>query len=365
MLPDSAASIGNSSFNGCIGLSSVVIPKNVISIGDGAFSACSGLTNVTIGESVIHIGAAPFQLCTNLMAITVEPLNPVFSCVAGVLFNKGQTVLYEYLAGNAGASYTIPNSVTNVGSSAFSGCTSLRNITIPNSVISIGDGAFYYCRNLTSVTIPDSVTNLGSYAFYCCFGLTNATIGNSVTSIGDYAFYYCTSLSSVVIGSSVTSIGDEAFAWCNGLTSITIPEGVTRIGYGAFIDCYLLWSVYCRGNAPSGDDPNLFYCAPEGTVYYLPGTTGWGPTFGGRPTALWTLPYPLILNNSSLGVQTNAFGFIISWATNIPVVVETSTDLANPEWQPVSTNTLTGGSAYFSDPEWINNPARFYRLRSP
>jgi len=26
------------------------------------------------------------------------------------------------------------------------------------------------------------------------------------------------------------------------------------------------------------------------TVYYLPGTTGWGPTFAGRPTALWTLP---------------------------------------------------------------------------
>ena len=71
------------------------------------------------------------------------------------------------------------------------------------------------------------------------------------------------------------------------------------------------------------------------TVYYLPGTTGWDSTFAGRPTALWVLPYPLILNNgSSFGVQTNGFGFIISWATNISVVVEASPDLSNPSGLP-------------------------------
>jgi len=102
----------------------------------------------------------------------------------------------------------------------------------------------------------------------------------------------------------------------------------------------------------------------------LPGTTGW-PTpppepFGGRPTALWALPYPLILNNGQgFDVQTNGFAFIISWATNISVVVEACTDLVNPDWSPVATNTLTGGSSYFSDPDWTNYPSRFYRLRSP
>ncbi len=37
--------------------------------------------------------------------------------------------------------------------------------------------------------------------------------------------------------------------------------------------------------------------ANSGTVYYLPGTTGWGSTFGGWPTALWYQPKPLILGN--------------------------------------------------------------------
>jgi hypothetical protein len=81
---------------------------------------------------------------------------------------------------------------------------------------------------------------------------------------------------------------------------------------------------------------------------------------------LWTLPYPLILNNNpSFGVQTNGFGFIISWATNLPVVVQACTNLANATWVPVQTNTLTGGSSYFSDPQWTNYRARFYRIRSP
>jgi len=32
---------------------------------------------------------------------------------------------------------------------------------------------------------------------------------------------------------------------------------------------------------------------------------------------------------------------------------------------PLATNTFTGGSSYFSDPQWTNYPARFYRLRAP
>ena len=47
------------------------------------------------------------------------------------------------------------------------------------------------------------------------------------------------------------------------------------------------------------------------------------------------------------------------------VVVEAATNLSNPVWLPVQTNTLTGDKYYFSDPEWTNYPGRFYRVRSP
>jgi len=140
---------------------------------------------------------------------------------------------------------------------------------------------------------------------------------------------------------------------------------VTSIGDGAFSACVSLMGVYFNGNAPSLGS-SVFSDDNNATVYYLPGTTGWGATFGGRPTALWVLPYPQILTSApSFGIQSNRFGFIISWAIDLSVVVEASTTLAQPVWLPLSTNALLNGWSYFSDPQWANYPARFYRVRSP
>jgi hypothetical protein len=167
-------------------------------------------------------------------------------------------------------------------------------------------------------------------------------------------------------GLPVTTIGASAFYSCTGLTSVTIPNSVTSIGDGAFGNCTSLTALHFGGNAPTLGGSSVFTGDNSATVYYLPGTTGWGTTFGGRPTAVWFLPNPLILTSGpGFGVQSNAFGFIISWATNLPVVVEACTNPANHSWSPVQTNALTGGWSFFSDPQSPNSPARFYRIRSP
>jgi hypothetical protein len=111
-------------------------------------------------------------------------------------------------------------------------------------------------------------------------------------------------------------------------------------------------------------------------VYYLPGTTGWGATWGGWnwPTAFWQTLTPVILTsangNTNFGLQSNRFGFIVSWAANASVMVEACDDLANPVWQPLKTNTFivnfpSGGWFYFSDPGWTNYPSRFYGIGFP
>ena len=98
-------------------------------------------------------------------------------------------------------------------------------------------------------------------------------------------FLGCTSLTSVTIPNSVTSIGYEAFDRCYTLTRVTIPNSVTSIGDAAFDGCTSLTSAYFLGNAPPDDGTDFLNDHP--TVYYLAGATGWGSTFGGRPTALW------------------------------------------------------------------------------
>jgi hypothetical protein len=144
-----------------------------------------------------------------------------------------------------------------------------------------------------------------------------------------------------------------------------MPGSVRYLGGGAFSGCPSLTAVYFKGDAPTLGGSDVFNNDFSATVYYLPGTLGWDSTFGGLPTALWSLPYPLILSQGeNFGVLTNQFGFIISWAYNAEVVVEACTNLANPVWSPLNTNTLTDGWSYFSDPQCRNYQNRFYRVRS-
>ena len=71
------------------------------------------------------------------------------------------------------------------------------------------------------------------------------------------------------------------------------------------------------------------------------------------------------LGGPAFGVPTSNFGFTINWASGLTIVVEASASLANPIWFPLATNTLSGSSCYFSNPQWRDASARFYRLRWP
>jgi len=161
----------------------------------------------------------------------------------------------------------------------------------------------------------------------------------------------------------VTAIGDSAFLNFTNLTSVIIPSSVTNIGARAFSGCYRLTGAYFKGDAVNLDvAPDAFQGATDATVYYLPGKTGWGLALGGRPTALWRPRVPT--RDPGFGVRTKQFGFNISWAEGMTVVVEACTNLADPAWSPLQTNTMAVDCIHFSDPPWTNYDARNYRVRA-
>ena len=135
-------------------------------------------------------------------------------------------------------------SVTEIGSNAFYGCTSLQSVTIPDSVTEIGSQAFSGCSSLQSITIPGRVTEIGAYAFSGCSSLQSITIPGSVTKIGAYAFDGCSSPQSITIPGSVTSIGNRAFSSCTSLSSITFA-GINPPSFDltAFYDCDALQTI--------------------------------------------------------------------------------------------------------------------------
>ena len=237
---------------------------------------------------------------------------------------------------------------------------------------------------ITSVIIPNSATHIGDYAFFDCANLTSVTMGTNVATIGVLAFsgpafhafpgpiifVIGCPLTSVTIPNSVASIGEGAFCGCSDLTSLSIGNGVTNIDESAFLRCERLTSVFFQGNAPTvgayvfGFTNSGYVTFDPATAFYLPGTTGWDAfaTNAGIPVAVWQ---PQIQPASgTFGVNSNQFGFNVNWANGMTVVVEASPTLLGGTWTPLVTNTLSGASFYFTNPEWTNYPSRFYRVRS-
>ena len=246
-IPDSVTTIGINAFAICDSLTSVTIPDSVTTIGEWAFSDCDSLTSVTIGDSVTTIGEYAFHYCRSLTSVTI----------GDSVTSIGE---YAFYYCRSLTSVTIPDSVTTIGEGVFSWCSNLAEFngkfaadggrcliidgmlnafalgcgvteyTIPDSVTTIGDSAFDGCTSLTSVTIPDSVTTIGNRAFYWCGSLTSVTIPDSVTSIGNYAFYYCSSLTSVYCKATTppTLGGSYVFYFNASVLKIYVPEGSLR-----------------------------------------------------------------------------------------------------------------------------------------
>jgi hypothetical protein len=346
---------GYTGTNGLLTIPSAIDGLPVTSIGDSAF-ADSSLQSLALPESLLSIGDRAFSGCLLLRGLT------------------------------------LPAGMTNIGAAAFEGCQSLPSLILPAGITAISDDAFHGCKLLPSLTIPGTVATVGNNAFESCLGLTNLTLGSGVASLGVWAFAGCQNLTHLTIPASVTNIGPLAFSqafgdlWFPSSTTLTLANGITDIGNAAFCGCgattmvipasvtnieadafSFCWmrSIFFGGTPPVADPSAFFGASP--TILYLPGTPGWGTTFDGCPTLPWQLPYPVILNQNSrfVGAQSNGFQFTISWAAHSNVVIEATTSLSNPAWQPVATTALTNGAGQFTDPLWTNYPARFYRVRSP
>lgn len=125
-IPDSVTSIGDHAFTGCVLLTSIMMPDSVITIVYGAFSGCSNLSSIEIPDSVTSIGDAMFSDCTSLVSIEVDENNEYYKSIDGNLYSKDESTLVHYAIGKKETSFTIPNSVTNIGVGAFLGCTCLQ-----------------------------------------------------------------------------------------------------------------------------------------------------------------------------------------------------------------------------------------------
>ncbi len=180
-LPDSLTAIGAQNFQGCDKLTEVTIPKNVAKLGNPRRN--SGAANIFSGDS--------------LTAIHVDPENERFYSIDGVLFDRQEKALLCYPQSKANTSYTVPDGIETIQSSAMHFCP-METVILPESLKTIGDWAFYAAR-ITGMNIPNSVSSIGRSAFANCDQMVEVTVPKAVTALRQDVFGSCEKLEKLTI----------------------------------------------------------------------------------------------------------------------------------------------------------------------
>lgn len=194
--------------------SDIVIPYGVTNIAEYAFSGRMAPQTVTVPETVTQLGYRAFSGCS---AHTIH--------LPDTLTSIGN---YAFTSSNI-TSLSIPESVTSIGSNAFSFCDFLTEIDLPDSITSLGSNTFEYCDALTSVTLPDNLTALGEETFYKCTALEHVTLPSALQDLGTYTFYECSALKGIELPDTLTTIGSDVFSFCRSLGELTFPAGVNYV----------------------------------------------------------------------------------------------------------------------------------------
>jgi len=262
-IPNSVTYIGAYAFYACSLLKSVTIGNNVAKIGIWPFSGCLSLTSVvwnakncsnfdtnlkkypfydirtiitdftfgdsveyippylcyemtnlsslTIGQNVTSIDATSFSGCSNIDSIVWRAKN----CSSDIPIFASSSDHVSYFA--------FGDSVEYIPTYLCSGMTAIDSISIPNSVRNIGMSAFHGCSNLSYVTIGDSVTSIGNNAFASCNSLP---IADNLRYADTYLVEAVDkTLPTYTIKEGTKFIGNGAFSGCSNLTAIYVPCG--------------------------------------------------------------------------------------------------------------------------------------------
>ena len=208
------------SFQGCSALETLNIPSSIKKLPRGMCQR-SGISEVNLPDNLEVIEENVFSECQRLKSFNMpshikELQSSLFYRSALEEFhwpeNEGTTLLPSF---------------------TFGFCTQLREVVLPNTLTEIGQSAFLHCRKLKSIRLPNNIRTIKNSAFYGCEALEELTIPDGVREIKEGTFNSCKKLAklylpatieSIETGTRVRNFDSRTFGDCQCLV-IYAPEG--------------------------------------------------------------------------------------------------------------------------------------------
>ena len=251
----------------------VVLDSSVTRINYGT-NVPSRVTSISIPSTTNVINRQPFFVVDNLNSINVDPANPNYKSVDGILYNKSGTTLIQYPAAKTGSSFTIPSNVTKIENYAFSCINFLNTVTIPDTVL-IAD---YIDRinGCNTNNISQFIVGAGNPNYSSIDGVifnknathilaypsnkpgTSYVMPTTVTAVLTQALAYSKNrqLQAITLSPNLTTIASYSFSNLN-LPTLNIPASVNRI------DPLALWST----RSVTIDSANTNFSVVDGVLF--------------------------------------------------------------------------------------------------
>lgn len=234
IIPEGVIEIGESAFEGCDKITSLVIPEGLNIIHGAAFNDimgnpyCRSLASIRFPSNLLIIGKGMFN----------EPFEGTkwFECQPdGVLYAGVNAIGYKGEMPE-GTEIVIREGTKYISPIAFDHGTECRynivKVTLPKSLQYIGKNAFRFCKNLVAVLCSDmdqvNVDNEASLDM------------DEEQKISSLAFSCCEKLKVVHVPSAITTIKADAFDECKNLNILHFPNNssLKTIENSHYLDCY-------------------------------------------------------------------------------------------------------------------------------
>ena len=259
-------------------LTNVTVPEGVTDIEEGAFADCRNLTSVVLPSTLENLGEGAFSRCAALESFEVDPDNPVFKSVEGVLFTKDGQKIVAFPPGKSGT-YTLPSDVETIGYLAFEGCSNtVVEIPWDNSLAGLDrsyslvlpsytpafwgpENPFKDCASVR-MDVPEGQEFVAPWINPALEYCTHVSLPSTWTAVpgsgpmGAEQFEYCYDLVSLEISADNPDFRSEdgvAYAKDGKTLAVfplgrrglfAVPEGVELIAENAFSECLLDGAIF-------------------------------------------------------------------------------------------------------------------------